>query len=940
VSTFAIWWSAMAWAQPVPEPPASPEPAPAEPAPAEPAPTEPAPAEPAPTEPASTEPAPTSPETGEPAPTTEPAPVDPAPAPVDPAPAPEPLPPAAPAPEDLYADEDVYEVEVEANEVVGGINDSIEQRRDSAVVTEVIGAEQMSKSGDSTATAALTRVTGLTIVDGRFVFVRGLGDRYSSTLLNGSTLPSPEPERRVVPLDLFPTGLLKSVTIQKTWTPDLPGEFGGGTVLLETRGIPKRSFDQLTLTGGWSGGATFRATQTQETGASEFFGFGLADRRLPTPLANATRNAELVEGDLFNDGFTPEQLERIGESIDEQRFATSPATVPPDFGVQAAIGRRIELGVPVFGFYAGLTFNNARSLDTYDQRFLDVGAGGALSVQNDYRFRDYRDDILLGGLLDMGIAFNEQQSVWSTTTLSRSSTAMSRTYQGFNGDLGSDLRSTRLQWVERQLLVEQLRGRHEFPPLAGFRVDWRYAYSSATRVEPDTRDTRYDLEESTGEYLISDRPEGNGVFYSTLGDRNHDARLDLTQPFGTDDHPGRVAVGGQLVFRDREVDTRRFAYFERQPIPGADRDLPPERLFADDRVGPDGWELRETTRATDNYTADQRIRGAYALGEVPFGAAAPGAWGLKDLSVLAGARVEQSVQRVTTFELFNPDQVPVVAELATTDLLPSVTLTQGLLPARAADDPAMQVRAGYARTVSRPDFRELSPAPFNDVTGGREVFGNPDLERATIDHVDLRWELYPRPGETLSLGAFYKRFTDPIETVVIASAQLSTTWQNASGATNTGIELDWRQTFVGVAPVLDRFYVSANGALIRSRIDLQDAGGIQTSTERPLQGQSPWVVNAQLGYDDQERKTIATASFNLIGPRIVEVGAVGAPDVIEQPAPRLDLLVQQGFGRGWYVRLRGRNLLDPSFRITQGDEVVREGREGWQGLLSLEWRDG
>ena len=912
MSPFVVWWCAVGHAQPVPEPPPA-EPAPAEPAPAEPAPAEPVPAEPAPVEPVPAEPAPLEP-------------------------VPEPTPAEPPAPEPVYDDEDILEVEVEAQEVVGGINASLEQRRDASVVTEVIGAEQMSKSGDSNATAALTRVTGLTIVDGRFVFVRGLGDRYSSTLLNMSSLPSPEPERRVVPLDLFPTGLLKSVTIQKSWTPDLPGEFGGGSVVLETRGIPTQRFNQLTLTGGWAGNTTFRTATSQPHTASEAFGFGLADRQLPQRLEDATRDRELVEGDLFNPGFTPAQLEQIGESVDEGRFATGEYTIPPDFGIQAAIGRRIELGVPVFGFYAGLTMNNTQSLDQYRQQFFDVGAGGALSTQNDYRFDEYRNDVLLGGLVDMGIAFNEQQAIYSTTMLSRSSTATSRTYQGFNGDLGSDLRSTRLQWVERQLLVEQLRGHHVFPPAADFTIDWRYAFSAASRAEPDTRDTRYDLEESTGEFLISDRPEGNGIFYSTLTDRSHDARLDLTQPFGPDEHRGRVAAGGQLVFRDRAVDTRRFAYFERTPIPGADRDLPPEKLFADDRVGPDGWELRETTRSTDNYTADQRIRGGYALGEVPFGAVAPDAWGLKDLSILAGARLEQSIQTVTTFELFNPDQVPVVAELATVDLLPSVALTQGLLPHEDEDDPVMQVRAGYARTVSRPDFRELSPAPFNDVTGGREIFGNPNLRRATIDHVDLRWELYPRPGETLSVGGFYKRFTDPIESVVIASAQLSTTWQNAAAANNVGLEVDWRQTLVGVAPIVDRFYVSANGALIRSRVDLSESGGIQTSQERALQGQSPWVVNAQLGYDDAEHHTIATASFNLQGPRIVEVGAVGAPDVIEQPAPRLDLLLQQGLGRDWYLRLRGRNLLDPTFRVTQGEEIVREGKEGWQALLSVEWR--
>ena len=302
---------------------------------------------------------------------------------------------------------------------------------------------------------------------------------------------------------------------------------------------------------------------------------------------------------------------------------------------------------------------------------------------------------------------------------------------------------------------------------------------------------------------------------------------------------------------------------------------------------------------------------------------------------LEGSRLE-----VTTFELFNPDQKPIVAKLTATDLLPAATLTQSLLPEpKDPNDDVMQIRAAYARTVSRPDFRELSEAPFTDVTGGREVFGNPELQRALIDHVDLRWEWYPREGELMSVALFYKQFQDPIETVIVPTAQLTVTWENAESAYVRGVEADLRKTLFGLnSGLLDRMYVSMNGALIQSRVDLGAASGVQTESERALQGQSPWVLNAQLGYDNTDSKSIATVSFNVAGPRIVEVGAQGAPNTIEQPVPRLDLLLQQGLFRDFYLRLRGRNLLDPNVSLTQGDQIVREGREGWSALLSLEWR--
>ncbi|MEQ1570346.1 MAG: outer membrane beta-barrel protein, partial [Myxococcota bacterium] len=834
---------------------------------------------------------------------------------------------------------DDYVVMVYAPEVIGGVNASITEKRDSASVTEVIGAEQMTKSGDSSATSALARVTGLTVVDGRFVYVRGLGDRYSNTLLNLSSLPSPEPERRVVPLDLFPTGLLESVTIYKTWSPDLPAEFGGGTVVLKTRGIPERPYNQVTLTAGYSGQSTFTTADTGYRSPTDWLGFGTGGRALPGPLDAATRNGQLVEEDRFTDGLTPEELETIGESIDPSRWAVDPTTVPPDLGVQLGFGRRLDLGGARVGVFAGLTYQNLWSVDTYAQSWF-ANSDAGLVLANAYEFEDLENQILLGAIGNLGVELTEHHGLYYTVFLSRSSTYTARNYQGFNKDLGGELRVTRLEWVERQLLFQQLRGEHVFPALAELGVQWRYALSAATRDQPDLREFRYDLEQDTGEYFISDRPEGNNVLYSELADTNHDLRLDLSVPLGSDQRGGRLAVGAQAVRRSRGADTRRFSFFERGAIDDATALLPPEELFGADHIGVDGYLPKEVTRQSDSYDAGQQIDAAYALADFPFDVVAHSVWGLRDLSLLAGVRVERSAQQVTTFQLFAPDPTETTARLENTDVLPSVTVTQSLLaPPEDPNDDAMQVRFGWSRTVSRPDFRELSPISFNEVTGGREVVGNPDLTRALIDHVDFRWEWYPRQGETVSLGAFYKGFTDPIETVVVPSAQLGTTWANADGATNVGIEADLRKTLFGTGlGLLDRMYVSANGSLIRSRIVLPEGQGVQTNDDRPLQGQSPWVLNAQVGYDDAESKLIATVSFNVQGPRIVEVGALGVPDSVEDPVPTLDVLLQQGLPRDLYVRLRGRNLLDPVARIRQGDAIVRGGRLGRSVLLSVEWR--
>jgi outer membrane receptor protein involved in Fe transport len=325
--------------------------------------------------------------------------------------------------------------------------------------------------------------------------------------------------------------------------------------------------------------------------------------------------------------------------------------------------------------------------------------------------------------------------------------------------------------------------------------------------------------------------------------------------------------------------------------------------------------------------------------DFPFDAIAHSTWGLRDLAVLGGARIEHANTEVVTFEEFVATPAEIRANLETIDVLPSVTLTQNLLaPAQDPNDDTLQLRAGWARTVSRPDFRELSPAVFNAVFGGRQLFGNPDLKRAVIDHYDVRLEWYPRQGELLSIAGFFKDFESPIETKVEPGATPAQSWVNALGARNMGIEADLRKTLFGTGlGFLDRVYVAANGSIIRSRVEL-DPDSNETDKERPLEGQSPWVVNAQIGYDNGDSKTIATVSFNMAGPRITAVGVDGIPNTIEEPVPRMDVLFQQGLGRDFFVRVRGRNLLDPDIRVSQGEQTIRSGRDGWSALVSLEYR--
>ena len=807
---------------------------------------------------------------------------------------------------------ELAELRVVAPRIEGGTADLLEERKESDTVQDVLGAEDMARSGDGDAASALARVTGLTVVGGKYVYVRGLGDRYSSTLLNGSTLPSPEPEKRVVPLDMFPSGMLDSVVIQKAPSPDMPAEFGGGTVLLRTRGVPTEPVVSVGLSGTYRHGTTFQQGLAGPAGPTDWLGFDGGFRDLPANVDAASSESPLEESDMFSDrGYTADELEELGESI-ENRWKVDARDLPANMGASLTLGGGVQPGRLKLGALGSVGYSNSWTHREFQRDYYLMGAEDQLELGNSYEFVQTNNEVVVSGIGVLAAELGDNHAVRLTSLLNHNNDYMVRSYQGFNRDLGDDLEVVRIQWVERYLAFNQLLGSHTFEALKGVELDWRFARSTAGRTEPDRREWRVDNEPDTEIWYLSDRPEGNGILYSELSDLNHDLGVDLRVPVG----PAKIAAGVAGTNKDREVDTRRYKYMHKGEASRDEDRLggPTDEWFTDDSIGNDGFQFEEITRQTDNYFASQRLRAGYLMAS---GGAGP-------LELLAGVRLEGSTQNVTTFELFNPDAEPVVAELKTRDWLPSANATLGLTE-------KMQLRAGYGKTVSRPDFRELSPATFNDVTGGRQTFGNPELNRAVIHNADLRWELYPTPRESFSVGVFYKRFVDPIEQIVVVSAQHSVTWDNADFANNLGVEIEGRKDL----PY--DFFVAGNGSLIRSRVVLGETDGIQSSNDRPLQGQSPWVANAQVGYLNPDLGSSVTLLYNVAGPRIQSVGALGAPDTYELPVHRLDLVGRQGLPRGFNVGFKYRNILNSPARRTQGTQQVDEVRDGWSVGLSLGW---
>ena len=815
---------------------------------------------------------------------------------------------------------------IRAPRIEGGTSALLDERRNSSAVGDVLGAEQMSRSGDSSAAGALTRVTGLTLVGGRFVYVRGLGERYSSVLLNGATLPSPEPSRRVVPLDMFPAGILESVVIQKTYSPDMPGEFGGGSIQLRTKNIPTEPMFSVSLTGGYNSVTTFRQGLDYQGGAMDFLGMGAASRALPQEIRDASEVARIAPSDIFctENCYSAEDLEKWGEAM-PNNWETRERTLPPDLGLSMTAGTGSETAL--FGRPAGIlfggSFTNQWDRRTFTRSYYAIGANETLALQNEYDFLATNNQANLSGILALGTSPAEGHELRATTLVLRRPGDETRQFSGTNAELDRLIEVTRLRYVERQLLVQQVSGEHQFGE-KGPELTWRYSYARATRVEPDRRSTQYNYDEEDDIWQISQRSGGNQRLYSDLLDRNHDMGAQLAVPFGPEVGEAgfrpTIFVGGMTADKARGSDTRRYSYIGR-----GDGARDPElnsreagEIFVPQNIGPDAYQFEEVTLPTDNYSATHTLAAGYLKTELPFTS-----W----FRVMAGARLEYSKQFTTTFPLFASQGATTVdSTIKTTDLLPAATAT-------FSPTAKTNIRLGYGRTVSRPDFREMSPAVFADVVGGRTVSGNPDLKRALIDNLDARFELYPSAGESLSFGVFYKQFHDPIESVLVVSSERSSTWQNTEGAWLAGVEADVRKSLDFVSPGMRDFYVAGNIAIIESRVT--GIGGVGTNSERPMQGQSPYVINATVGYDNPETNTYATLLYNVYGPRITEAGAFGQPDTYQAPVHAVDAVIGLRWDSGFFLNAKATNLLNYPAVYTMGDRETERVVNGWNAALKI-----
>ena len=781
------------------------------------------------------------------------------------------------------------------------------ERKKSTVISDNLAAEDMRKNADSSAASAMQRVTGLTVVDGQYVFVRGLGERYSNTQLNGSTLPTTEPEKKVVPLDLFPSALIQSVHVQKTFMPDKQGDFTGGLVQIEPLSFPDSQVFDFSLGYAFNSETTFKDFGTYPGGGYDWLGYDDGTRAIPSAIPT---DDKVVRGSAFTGtGFTRDELQTFGRSfanVWEPRLSSSAA---PNQSYSLVYGNSTEKLGAVFSF----AYNYKNQSQTEVQNFYSV-SDEEISLQNNYDFEVASTDTTMGMVGNLAYKINGNNRLAFENFYTNSSSNETRVFEGFNQDINTDIRDSRLWWVQESIYSGKVSGEHFLSNLSNSRLDWRGSFSTAVRDEPDMRETLYEFNTARDEFVLADESQSGFRMFNDLNDHVYELGADwsvyTTQWSGL---PAMIKVGPYVQFRDRDFSSRRFRFI---PIAPGQVDLTetPETLFAAENIGP-VFELREETRNTDTYTADQTITAGYGMIDLPF---------TETWRFVGGVRVERSEQNVETSDLFAVDPTTIVSNLDNTDVLPGLNLIYAL-------SSAQNLRFGFSRTVNRPEFRELAPFEFTDVVGGRATVGNPELQRALISNYDVRWEWFPTSSEVVAASFFYKDFQDPIERTVQATAQLRTSYANAEGAKNLGFEIEARKQ------VSANVFVSTNYTYVDSDIEIgRGTGEVQTSTSRPLAGQSSNVFNAMVEFQLPQFDFSTRVLFNYFDDRIIDVGSLGLPDIIEEGRESLDVVAVKRFGSA-QLRFILDNLTDADYLFSQGGEVQRLYNVGPTFGVSFSW---
>ncbi|MCB9081179.1 MAG: TonB-dependent receptor [Lewinellaceae bacterium] len=819
---------------------------------------------------------------------------------------------------DVALSGDAIEMEsvvVEAKAIERSENAILLLQRKSDKIQDGISSQEMSRYAVGDAAAAMRKVTGANVQGGKFIYIRGLGDRYSLSQLNGLVIPSTDPYRNSAQLDLIPTNLLDNIITAKTFTPDQPGNFTGGNVDIKTKSFP----EQFSLTIGTSVGYNAQNNLndqflTHSGGNTDWLGYDDGSRAIPTelldPEVRTLLNANSALRARFGDLEKAQLLDRTIKGIDRQ-FTPVAMQSPLDHSVSLSFGNQFSVfNKPLGVIFAGNFSRSFSHLDRFQKANWVLEDINSPSLGNQGNFEDTQstDNPTLNGLLGIAYKLNPYNTISANVLYNHNTEKFSRYVFGERPDniVYPDLLQGRaLSFIQREMTNYQVGGEHVIPGMNNLMIEWKGSYANSSMDEPMTRffENQYNVERD--QYLLPlsniQRPF---YFFRYLEDEQYTGKVDITIPFRNKSN--KLKFGSMITKKDRNFNEQRFQVSDTQfaqPFAG-DTDV----FLADDNVGIVNIDdarkryfignfLTDATDLQNTYFGNDDVFAAYMMLTQNLGT---------KLKFIGGVRYENTDLYVEGAAVSQPLEER-TGSIQKSDFLPSANLVYSL-------NDVMNIRGGFSRTLARPNMREIAPFVSFDPLEKFFYDGNTQLRRTLIDNVDLRWEWYVNPGELVAVSTYYKKFYDPITQQYIKSSNPEVQYTNVDQANLYGVELELRKDLGTIVSWLRNFRFNTNLSVIKSSQDVNDVTGNEP-TDRPFEGQPTYIVNAALNYANQAKGWDVILSVNSVGDRLNLIGREGTPDIYDRGRTQLDFNLTKKVG-DLSLRFSAQNLLDDPYVLS------------------------
>ena len=792
------------------------------------------------------------------------------------------------------------EVKVVAQKLTNTEQSVISEIKAAQLVVSGISAAQITKTLDRTAAEVVKRVPGVTIFGERFINIRGLNERYNTVQLNNAFAPSMETDVRSFSFDIIPAGQIDRILVFKSPSAEIPGEFAGGVVKIFTKSIPENNFLTLDISSAYREGTTGSAFFATKNANMAWTGFDQGYFDLP-------KSFPINRSALINTGAAG--IDAIGASL-KNNWVPVESNAMPDMRASLAGGLKFDLGSVRIGNVTAVNYSNTRSIfkmERNDWGYSNIQTTGEPDEIFNYVDNQYSNAIRLGVSHNWSARFAGGSVIEFKNLFNQLANTQYIQRSGFDNGSNWDIRS--FDQVFRGIYTGQLTGRHEFQD-GSLKTDWMVGYNSAYRNQPDYKRFRYNVDGSSSSLFI---PNGAaqtfllGRTYINMDESSYTAAFNLDKRVKVGDDKELDFKAG-LFYEDkvRDFGARNIGYVK--STPSFQTTLPIDQLFSPQNFNSrTGVKIDEQTNPNDSYNATNNLFAAYVSANYALG---------KKFNAIVGVRAEQNSQKLNSADLVGK---AINYDNTRLDVLPSMNLTYNFTERSL-------LRLAYGKTLNRPEFRELAPFSFYDFVNNRTVSGNPTLKNAEIQNFDFRYEFYPTPTELVSIAAFYKDFTNPIEVVFASGANPILNFSNAKSAYSTGIEAEFRKNLNANQPntILGRTSLVFNGTYIFSRVKLDETVAKDQSDNRPLQGQSPYIVNAGLNYNDTKKGLQLNFNYNVIGKRIFAVGnnfGSPYPDWFEMPRNVIDFSFSKQLTKA--IMLKG----GVSDILNQGNTILQDGNQ-------------